>query len=148
MGQGGSCERPTIGKLLTKEGLYKHPDIGRYERRLVQVEAKIFLVDRKDAEVLSIGKRIGKKEMKLSIGKRLFLNGGSFCVGFKKLRPVFTTRFFMNACTARCFFFGAALGFVAGAFDRFLFLATTPGLKEKRSRSALHPAQMLKHRYP
>ncbi|MBX2927766.1 MAG: hypothetical protein KF852_08030 [Saprospiraceae bacterium] len=131
MGQSDSCERTTIGKLLTKEGLYKHPDVGHYERRLVQVEAKIFLVDRKDAGMLSIGKHIGEKRVKLHIRKRLFLNGGSFGISFKKLRPVFTTRFFMNTCTARCFFLGAAIGFAAGAFDRFLFLAATPGLKEK-----------------
>lgn len=131
MDQSGLCEKATIGKLLTKEGLYKHPDVGHYERRFVQVEAKVFLMNQKDAGMLSIGKRIGEKRVKLHIRKRLFLNGGSFGIGFKKLRPVFTTRFFMNACTARCFFLGAALGFAAGAFDRFLFLAATPGLKEK-----------------
>lgn len=58
MGQSGLCERTTIGKLLTKEGLYKHPEVGHYEWRLVQVEVRFFRVEQKDAEALSIGKCI------------------------------------------------------------------------------------------
>lgn len=69
IGQSDPREKAVNGKLLTKEGLYKHPDVGHYERRLVQVEVNVFLVDRNGAGAWSMDKRIGEKSVKLRIRK-------------------------------------------------------------------------------